>query len=316
MASSLFFLLLCLPFLTSTPTVLALAAPGRISSPPKSLFERALWQWRRDSLPRRAATGYFPPADGGGSMMTKVVGTQPPGQGEPVNIILAGTSSPAVLVDQEKDGGFRNFILSIGFSGECLGQHAGNPQQVDLGDGNGYLNETAVLRWNYGDPQLGTCQETIQGGNHFRYWKQDGKSANTSAIFMATSSELPVAQHHSIVVNGYNLGRDYLIGNITKSAIPTANLTSTSTFSGTTSSGGYTYSTTIAYVSGLLSNTSIGVNHNESVSVDGVNAIDGLVAVMEVQITASPASASSAYRTASLPSLALIIPLLLSTLCI
>lgn len=39
-------------------------------------------------------------------------------------------------------------------------------------------NETAVIRWNYGDPQLGSCKETIEGGSHFRYWVQDGKEAN------------------------------------------------------------------------------------------------------------------------------------------
>jgi hypothetical protein len=35
-------------------------------------------------------------------------------------------------------------------------------------------NETAVIRWDYGDPTLGTCKESILGGNHFRYWPQDG----------------------------------------------------------------------------------------------------------------------------------------------
>lgn len=39
------------------------------------------------------------------------------------------------------------------------------------------VNETAVIRWNYGDPQLGSCTETIEGGNHFRFWVQNGKEA-------------------------------------------------------------------------------------------------------------------------------------------
>ena len=42
-------------------------------------------------------------------------------------------------------------------------------------------NETGVIRWDYGDPDFGTCKETIQGGNHFRYWIQDGSSANRYA---------------------------------------------------------------------------------------------------------------------------------------
>ena len=50
-------------------------------------------------------------------------------------------------------------------------------------------NETAVIRYDYGDPALGTCQETIQGGNHFRYWVQNGSQRNSSAVFMAFSYE-------------------------------------------------------------------------------------------------------------------------------
>lgn len=114
---------------------------------------------------------------------------------------------------------------SVGFGAECLGQHAGDPQSANLGDGNGQgkcsvhratcasltppaVNETSELRWDYGDPELGTCQETIKGGNHFRYWVQDGSQANrfvsrhpqclhvltgrSGAYFMATSYELPI----------------------------------------------------------------------------------------------------------------------------
>lgn len=39
-------------------------------------------------------------------------------------------------------------------------------------------NETAVIRWDYGDPSLGTCKESIEGGNHLRYWVQNGPSAD------------------------------------------------------------------------------------------------------------------------------------------
>lgn len=43
-------------------------------------------------------------------------------------------------------------------------------------------NETAVMRFDYDDPYLGTCQETVKGGNHFRYWTQNGKDANTCVV--------------------------------------------------------------------------------------------------------------------------------------
>lgn len=102
---------------------------------------------------------------------------------------------------------------------------------------------------------------------------------------------------HSIVLyhqRGSLLGinRDWLIGNITQTPVPTANLTNTTTYAGSTQSNGYTYHTDIRYVSGMLGNTNLGINHNFTVSVDGVNAVDGLVAVLDVRIMQSPPESS------------------------
>lgn len=55
------------------------------------------------------------------------------------------------------------------------------------------VNETAVIRNDYGDPTLGTCKETVQGGNHFRYWIQSGSSANRYFFYMSPSVSLDVA---------------------------------------------------------------------------------------------------------------------------
>ncbi|KAJ7069376.1 hypothetical protein C8F01DRAFT_977661 [Mycena amicta] len=286
---SLFFLLLCLPSLSVSASSLAVAR--RSATLRRSSWS---WPWSRAGDEKRAteeAAGFYAVAAGGGSMLTQAPGTFPP-SGEPLNIIITSPSTPAVLLNQQFEGGFLNFMLGVGFAGECLGQHEGSPQKANLGDGNGYLNETAELRWDYGDPSLGTCTETIKGGNHFRYWYQNGPSANSSAIFLATSYEMPIAQGHNIVPDGYNLGRDWLVGNITGSPIDTNNLTNTSTFSGTTAYAGYVYTSSISYVSGLLANSSVGVNHNDTVPVDGKNAVDGLVAVIEVKITTIPANAT------------------------
>ena len=88
----------------------------------------------------------------------------------------------------------------------------GSDQAANLGDGHNYVNETAEMRWDYGDPQFGTCKESIQGGDHFRYWTQNGPDRNrlfphhilfyagtvifallfSGAIFMASSCELPI----------------------------------------------------------------------------------------------------------------------------
>ena len=84
--------------------------------------------------------------------------------------------------------------------------------------------------------------------------------------------------------------RDWAVGNATNQTnlIDTDSLTNTSTYQGQTSFNGYTYSTTVTYVSGLLQNTSDGVNHASDVAPPGRYAIDGLVSVFEAHIVARP----------------------------
>ena len=92
--------------------------------------------------------------------------------------------------------------------------------------------ETAVIRWDYGDPALGSCKETIEGGNHFRYWVQNGPNANrcveyfvclayllivaftSGAVFMALSYELPIARM-SLVISAYICLIWYMKNNMT-----------------------------------------------------------------------------------------------------
>ncbi|TFK24950.1 hypothetical protein FA15DRAFT_640390 [Coprinopsis marcescibilis] len=243
---------------------------------------------RQNPISSISPLGFYNPLAGGGSLLTIIPVTYPMGQGEPVNVVISKNSDPRVLVDQENSGGLRTYFLSLGFSGECLGQHDGSHQGVDLGGGNGPKNEVAVLRWNYGDAELGTCKETVEGGNHFRYWIQNGQQGNSGAVFMAVSYEKSLSDQHDVLLNGYNLGRDWMIGNITHSSIPSHNLTNGTTYSGTTTSSSYTYNTEVLYLSGILPNTSYGINHNVTVVDNGINASDGLLAVLNVTITGEP----------------------------
>lgn len=48
----------------------------------------------------------------------------------------------------------------------------------------------------------GTCYESLNGGNHARYWVQNGSSADTGAIFFAASVEMNAQANHMIVDNG------------------------------------------------------------------------------------------------------------------
>ncbi|TXT10601.1 hypothetical protein VHUM_02106 [Vanrija humicola] len=239
-------------------------------------------------------------------MFTIVNGTYPPGLGEPLNVIISANSDPEVLVDSTFKGGFQNYMLSAGLSTECLGGNFGSKQNASLDATHRNETQIGVLRQNYGDPYLGACKETFDGGQHLRYWRQN----STNALFLAVSVEMSLDKQHDIVPNGYNLGRDYLVGNLTGIQIDSRNVSNATVFTGNSTWGNYTYATEARYVSNLLNQSSDGVNHYITVEVDDYPAIDGLVAVLTVKIlerppgvkAASPGepSAAAATRTASL----------------
>lgn len=128
----------------------------------------------------------------------------------------------------------------------------GVQQLADLGDGRGNVSQIGVLRWNFGNPYVGTCKQTFEGGLHFRYWKQN----NTGALFLAASVEMDLERQHDIVPNGYNLGRDYLVGNLTGVTFDSRSVTNATTFEGTSSYANYSYHTSVMYQPGLLQNDS------------------------------------------------------------
>ncbi|KAH8116810.1 hypothetical protein DFH11DRAFT_1133561 [Phellopilus nigrolimitatus] len=193
----------------------------------------------------KRGTAYFDPTVGGGSLLDDAGG----GLGEPLNVIISGLSSPDVLTDN----GFLNFARSLSFSTECLDIHLGNPQSANLGDGNGAVNQTMELRADYDNSNVGSCLESLTGGNHLRMFRQNGTSANSGALFLAVSQEEDVSEHHTISPDGYDTGRDALVSNAT---------------AGQTNFGGVTYSSTSEDITNLIAAGSDGVNHG--IAQDGV----------------------------------------------
>ncbi|KAF7789275.1 hypothetical protein EIP86_000216 [Pleurotus ostreatoroseus] len=190
--------------------------------------------------------GYYNPTANGGSWLD-VAGT---GVGEPMNVVISGLSSPDVLTDD----GIINFARAIGFSIECFGIHLGDPQSANLGDGNGFVNQTIELRQDFGSPSAGTCLETLIGGNHFRVFRQNGTMANSGALFLAVSKEEDLEEGHTIAPDGYNQGRDSLV----QAAL------------GTQSFNGVTYSTTAETLKGVMVVGTEGVNHDIAIDGDAV----------------------------------------------
>jgi len=179
------------------------------------------------------------------------------GLGEPLNVIVSGLSSSTVLTEE----GFLNFVRSIGFSDECLDLHLGGPFSANLGDGHGPVNQTSELRQDFGAAVLGTCIESLIGGNHLRVFVQDGPTADSGALFLAVSQEEDLEENHTIVPNGYDIGRDELVA---------------TAIAGQTTFGGVTYSSVAENITGLLEPGSAGINHDI--------AIDGIVTLLTVTI--------------------------------
>ncbi|KAJ6625762.1 hypothetical protein B0H10DRAFT_2161644 [Mycena sp. CBHHK59/15] len=193
--------------------VLALSLPNLLSASPLS----------------RRAVDFVNPTLAGGSFLDKSAGL-----GEPLNVIISAQSSPEVLTPS----GFIQYAQVIGFNIECLGLHLGNPQSANLGDGRG----DEVLRESFGIPGVGTCLESLTGGNHFRVFPQGG----TGALFLAVSKEEDVSEQHNIVPNGYTSG-----------ATRSSRMRSFTT-----------YKTVLTELTGLLAPGSDGVNHG--IAQDGV----------------------------------------------
>ncbi|KAG2032445.1 hypothetical protein BDR03DRAFT_969941 [Suillus americanus] len=178
------------------------------------------------------------------------------GYGEPMNVIISGLSSPDVLTLH----GAINFARAIGFSEECFGIHSGGYMSADLGDGNGWVNQTIELRQDYGNTGGGTCLETLIGGNHFRIFVQNGTAADSGALFLAVSQEEPILENHDIVPDGYDIGRNRLA----------------SAAVGETWFHGVKYHTTAQNITGLLAPGADGINHDI--------AQDGIVTLLTVTI--------------------------------
>lgn len=155
------------------------------------------------TLAAAAGKQFASPSSNGGKILTR--------QKEPLNVIISGTSDPSVLT---KDG-FAAYVSSLQFDPDSFaGQNNDDDaQQANLGDGNGWMNQTGLYR------KTPALMEVLQGGNHFRYWMQNGQKANTGAIFIAASVEMGLKQQHDIVPNGYDLGRDQFVGNATQGPI-------------------------------------------------------------------------------------------------
>ncbi|PWZ01965.1 hypothetical protein BCV70DRAFT_198243 [Testicularia cyperi] len=242
---------------------------------------------RMNPLPE---AGYWNPLNGtngsNGSMLTIWKdGSGTPG--EPINAIISANSSEDVLCPE----GFLRYATSINFGVSCFGNTNGTEQWANLGDGFGdrmqgnYGGGNGVLRWNYGDLTFGTCRESIEGDNHFRWFLQNGSDAFSGAVFLAVSMEESAALGHKIQLDGYNRGRDYLVGNATRNA--------------TTTYEGYVYKTTVTYIEAgvLLNATSENINHPD-VALPGQPVQDGRVALLTVTKISDPSTQAAATNAA------------------
>ncbi|KAM0790797.1 hypothetical protein ACM66B_004644 [Microbotryomycetes sp. NB124-2] len=200
-----------------------------------------------ESRRERRPEGWYDVRAGGGKYLDKATDW---GLGEPLNIIISNKSSPDIL----RENGFIAYSRSLGLWQECANLHLGQAQYADLGDGQGWQPELFEMRESK-LPWVGSCLESIIGGNHFRAWKQNGTLANSGAWFLACSTEVDVRGRHKVARNGYNIGRDLIVNKAVKG----------------TRYLGRRWTTKVEWVEGLLEPGSDGVNHD--IAQDGRIAV-------------------------------------------
>ncbi|SCV71540.1 BQ2448_3128 [Microbotryum intermedium] len=171
---------------------------------------------------------FYDPRIRGGRLLNRVNDWN----GEPLNVIISARSSPDVL----RESGLIVYSKSLGLWKECLDLHGGGSQYANLGDGEGISSQRHILSTVGENPNLpshssltagfqpelfvlrqsdwpyvGSCVESVVGGNHFRAWKQNGTQANSGAWFLSASKEMDIRGHHKIIPDGYNIGRDLIV---------------------------------------------------------------------------------------------------------
>lgn len=192
-SQSLFLLILLLswvaPVVCAPPTLSSDASTTNPQAPVENTgnFEPPLSY--RNGQHSTSGHGYTDPSTYGGSMLLLVEN----GMREPINAIISGQSDPYVL----SDAGFRDYVRSIGFSFECFDMHLGTPMRADLGDGNGMALERFEYReikaWDAGRT-IGSCRESVAGGNHFRgtyalHWSEFEVSGPSTDLIRRLSLE-------------------------------------------------------------------------------------------------------------------------------
>ncbi|WVN87391.1 uncharacterized protein L203_102570 [Cryptococcus depauperatus CBS 7841] len=194
------------------------------------------------------------------------------------------TSSPRVLAETMWEGGLYNYLEAAGFGGECLGLQMGNYQQSNLGDGNRNQTQRSILRYQYfHDDILGTCLESIYGGNHIRVFRQE----TSGAYFFSTSAEMDSTTHHNLGLNAYDLGRNLFVGNATGVVIGD-DVTTSTVIEGGIEKRGYRYKTVVTFEDGLLPENRTLWNHYTGVQLVGGAVSDGLVAVLTIDVLSTP----------------------------
>lgn len=136
---------------------------------------------------------------------------------EPINVILTAGSFPTVPVADNatvallQRNGLAQYLRALNYGDECLGLHLSTPAYADVGDGRGRRKLDFLYREDFGDPEGGTCRQTVLGGSHFRGWSQLVAADKPYAWFLAASNEQNLTLHHDIVPDGYDAGREEVV---------------------------------------------------------------------------------------------------------
>lgn len=161
--------------------------------------------------PIATAKPFNNPLNVGGNLYFRFEG-QPQTKPEPINVIISAESSFGRITGFNNSeiflaqNGLSQYLSALNFSDECLGLHLSTPAYANISSTTPQRLDF-LYRENFGNLEQGTCLESLNGGYHFRGWRQ----GTSGAWFLGASKEQNLTMKHDLVPNGYDIGRDEVV---------------------------------------------------------------------------------------------------------
>lgn len=117
-------------------------------------------------------------------------------------MILANSSDKDVAL-----GEYASWANSLNFG---FGYFPRRSEAANVGDGEGFQYPSRIFQW------INSTWSGEHGGTALGCYVQNGTKLATGAVFISAAIMKPSSEQYTVEDNGFDLARDYLVGNATK----------------------------------------------------------------------------------------------------